>query len=119
MAHRNLLAFRCRHNEGGTWDSICLRCYRTVFSVQNTTYLPLLQSTHTGDPMDLHAWMSVASNLGGIYLSIPSQTPHRNTRRCQVSSFETSSSWRAVAPRRLAPPAPQHRPHWMPDGGRL
>jgi hypothetical protein len=62
MAHRNLLAFRRRHNEDGTWDSICLRCYRTAGSARNASWLQLLQSTHTCDPMDLHvdlhAWMS-------------------------------------------------------------
>jgi hypothetical protein len=58
MANRTLLAFRRRHNEDGTWDSICLRCYRTAASARDATWLQLLQSTHTCDPMDLHAWMS-------------------------------------------------------------
>lgn len=30
MAHGTLLVFMRRHNEDGTWDSICLQCYRTA-----------------------------------------------------------------------------------------
>ena len=68
MAHRNLLAFRRRHNEDGTGDSICLRCYRTAGSARNASWLQLLQSTHTCDAMDLHAWMS-DRELFGLNLS--------------------------------------------------
>jgi hypothetical protein len=64
MANRTLLAFRRRHNEDGTWDSICLRCYRTVASARDATWLQLLQSTHTCDPMDLHAWISDREQFG-------------------------------------------------------
>jgi DNA-binding NarL/FixJ family response regulator len=56
MANRTLLAFRRRHNEDGTWDSICLRCYRTAATARDASWLPLLQSTHTCDPMEIHAW---------------------------------------------------------------
>jgi hypothetical protein len=66
MANRTLLAFRRRHNEDGTWDSICLRCYRTAATAPDATWLPLLQSTHTCDPMDLHAWMSDREQFGLI-----------------------------------------------------
>jgi hypothetical protein len=72
MANRNLLAFRRRHNKDGTWDSICLRCYRTAASARDTSWLPLLQSTHTCDPMDLHAWMSDREQFG---LNLPQHLP--------------------------------------------
>jgi hypothetical protein len=72
MAHRDLLAFRRRHNEDGTWDSICLRCYRTAASARDASWLPLLQSTHTCDPMDLHAWMSYREQFG---LNLPQHLP--------------------------------------------
>ena len=35
MANRTLLAFRRRHNEDGTWDSICLRCFRTAATARD------------------------------------------------------------------------------------
>ena len=72
MANRDLLAFRRRHNEDGTWDSICLRCYRTAASARDASWLPLLQSTHTCDPMDLRAWMSYREQFG---LNLPQHLP--------------------------------------------
>jgi hypothetical protein len=72
MANRNLLAFRRRHNEDGSWDSICLRCYRTAASVRDASWLPLLQSTHTCDPMDLQVWMSDREQFG---LNLPQHLP--------------------------------------------
>jgi hypothetical protein len=64
LANRTLLAFRRRQNEDGTWDSICLRCYRTAASARDASWLLLLQSTHTCDPMDLHACMSDRKQFG-------------------------------------------------------
>ena len=72
MANRNLLGFTRRHNEDGIWDSICLRCYRTAARTQDASWLPLLQSTHTCDPMDLHAWMSDRELFG---LTLPQHLP--------------------------------------------
>jgi hypothetical protein len=72
MANRNLLAFRRRHNEDGTWDSICLRCFRTAATARDLSWLPLLQSNHTCDPMDLHAWMSDREQFG---LNLPQHLP--------------------------------------------
>jgi hypothetical protein len=98
MAHRDLLTFRRRHNEDGTWDSICLRCYRTGASARNASWLPLLQSTHTCDPMDLLAWMSDREQFGlnlAQYLPVTDSAPENLP--VPGSYFETSSSWRAVA----------------------
>jgi hypothetical protein len=72
MANPHLPAFSRRHNEDGTWDSICLRCYRTAASARNATWLQLLQSAHTCDPMDLHAWMSDRELFG---LNLPQHLP--------------------------------------------
>ncbi len=72
MAHRTLLAFRRRHNADGAWDSICLRCYRTAASARDASWLPLLQSTHICDLMDLHAWMSDRAQFG---LNLPQYLP--------------------------------------------
>jgi hypothetical protein len=72
MTNPHLLAFRRRHNGDGTWDSICLRCYRTAACAQDASWLPLLQSTHTCDPMDLHAWMSDCEQFG---LNLPQNLP--------------------------------------------
>ena len=72
MANPHFLAFRYRHNGDGTWDAICLRCYRTAASARNASWLPLLQSTHTCDPMDLHAWMSDRELFG---LTLPQHLP--------------------------------------------
>jgi hypothetical protein len=76
MANRTLLAFRRRHNEDGTWDSICLRCYRTAASARDASWLPLLQSAHICDPMDLHAWMSDRELFG-----VNQQDPHQFINR--------------------------------------
>lgn len=72
MANPHLLAFRRRHNEDGTWDSICLRCYRTAAAALNPSWLPLLQNAHTCDPMDLHAWTSDRELFG---LNLPQHLP--------------------------------------------
>jgi hypothetical protein len=72
MANPYLRAFSRRHNGDGTWDSICLRCYRTAASGRDASWLPLLQSTHTCDPMDLHAWMSDREQFG---LNLPQHLP--------------------------------------------
>ena len=72
MADPHLLAFSRRHNIDGTWHSICLRCYRTAASARDATWLPLLQSTHTCDPIDLHAWMSDREQFG---LNLPQHLP--------------------------------------------
>jgi hypothetical protein len=72
MANPTLLAFVRRHNEDGTSDSICLRCYRTAASARDASWLALLQSAHICDPMDLHAWMSDRELFG---LNLPQQLP--------------------------------------------
>jgi hypothetical protein len=72
MANPHLLAFRRRHNQDGTWDSICLRCYRTAASARDVSWLPLLQSTHTCNPIDLHAWMADREPFG---LNLPQHLP--------------------------------------------
>ena len=72
MANRTLLAFRRRHNEDGSWDSICLRCFRTAATARDVSWLPLLQSTHTCDPMDLQAWISDRERFG---LNLPQHLP--------------------------------------------
>ena len=77
MANRTLLAFRRRHNEDGTWDSICLRCFRTAASALDASWRSLLQSTHTCDPMDLHAWMSESRT---IWAESTSASPHHELR---------------------------------------
>jgi hypothetical protein len=98
MANRTLLAFRRRHNEDGTWDSICLRCFRTAASAWDVSWLLLLQSTHTCDPVDLHVWMSDREQFG---LNLPQNLPvtddDSENLPAPVSRFETSSSWRAIA----------------------
>jgi hypothetical protein len=72
MANRTLLAFKRRHNEDGTWDSICLRCFRTAATARDVSWLPLLQGNHTCDPMDLHVWMSDREQFG---LNLPQHLP--------------------------------------------
>jgi hypothetical protein len=72
MANRTLLAFRRKRNEDGTWDSICLRCFRTAATARDASWLPLLQSTHTCDPMDLHAWLADRERFG---LNLPQHLP--------------------------------------------
>ena len=72
MANRTLLAFRRRHNGDGSWDSICLRCYRTAASARDACWIPLLQSTHICVPINLHAWMSTREQFG---LNLPQHLP--------------------------------------------
>lgn len=72
MANPHLPAFRRRHNENGTWDSICLRCYRTAATAHNPAWLPMLQSSHVCDPIDLYARMS---DLEQIQADSPASIP--------------------------------------------
>jgi hypothetical protein len=76
MANPTLLAFVRRHNEDGTSDSICLRCYRTAASARDASWLALLQSAHICDPMDLHAWMSDRE----LFAEPTSASPHHGLR---------------------------------------
>jgi hypothetical protein len=77
MANRALLAWR-RYNGDRTWESICLRCYRTAASARDACWIALLQSTHICDPMDLHAWPSDREQFGlNPPQHFPSRTPHR------------------------------------------
>ena len=122
MAHGTLLAFRRRHNEDGTWDSICLRCYRTAASARDAC-APAFAMHPLCDPIDLHAWMSDREQFGlNLSQLLPIRTPHRKTCRCQVSYFETLPSWpladdpemhhalgRLSPAKRLASPVPATR----------
>ena len=53
------LNFQHRSNDDGTWDSICLGCYRTVASTRQEPWLAHEESIHACALTDMHAWMSV------------------------------------------------------------
>jgi hypothetical protein len=46
--------FPHRHNNDGSFDSICSVCYVTVASVANESELPPEESMHKGDPIRLY-----------------------------------------------------------------
>jgi hypothetical protein len=52
------LHFQHRSNDDGTWDSICLGCYRTVASTRQEPWLAYEESIHACTLTDMHAWMS-------------------------------------------------------------
>jgi hypothetical protein len=66
MADQMLLAFKCRRNADGTWDSICLRCFRTAAHAQDPACLPFLQGIHTCALVDLHLWVDDRYEYGSI-----------------------------------------------------
>jgi hypothetical protein len=66
MATLSLPAFRFTHhpsfqhrsNVDGTFDSICLRCYRTIDSSPEEHWLAKPESTHICSQQDLQVWMT-------------------------------------------------------------
>jgi hypothetical protein len=50
-------SFQHRSNADGTYDSICLDCFRTVVSTLFPAMLLFTESTHSCSPMDLRPWM--------------------------------------------------------------
>ena len=88
MANHTLLAFKRRHNADGTWDSICLRCYRTVANAQDPSWLPLQQDNHTCALVDLHLWVEDRYEYGSMACQdLPIADFVSKTRR--VVSFES------------------------------
>jgi endogenous inhibitor of DNA gyrase (YacG/DUF329 family) len=66
MADRNPRAFAHRSNGNGTWDSICLRCYRTVATAPNASRLPMTETRHTCALIDLHVWVADRYEYGSM-----------------------------------------------------
>ena len=56
MANRNPHGFAHRSNDDGSWDSICLRCCRTVATAARTIWLVVTENNHTCALIDLHLW---------------------------------------------------------------
>jgi len=58
MANPENAIFRHRHNENGTFDSICPHCYLTVGSTDDEQNLFLFERSHGCDPLRLMALAS-------------------------------------------------------------
>ena len=58
MADSHLIAFAHRGKADGTWDSICLRCFRTIATAPNAAWLTPNETSHTCDLLDLHVLVS-------------------------------------------------------------
>jgi endogenous inhibitor of DNA gyrase (YacG/DUF329 family) len=86
MANQPLLAFKRRHNADGTWDSICLRCYRTVANAQDPAWLPLLQGNHTCALVDLHLWLEDRYEYGSMACQ-ESPIADFELKTCRIISF--------------------------------
>ena len=43
-----------RHNHDGSWDSLCIECFRTVATTKAETELPTQESTHICQALDLN-----------------------------------------------------------------
>jgi hypothetical protein len=50
--------FQHRHNQDGSCDSICLRCFRTIASTRYEDWLAHEEINHACTLLDLHVWMS-------------------------------------------------------------
>jgi hypothetical protein len=66
MANRSPSVFAHRSNDNATWDSICLRCYRTVATAPNPSSLPGMESRHICAVIDLHLWVGDRYEYGSI-----------------------------------------------------
>jgi hypothetical protein len=66
MANRTPSAFAHRHDNGGTRDSICPRCHRTITTAFNPSSLPVTQRHHTCAVMDLHLWVGDRYEYGSM-----------------------------------------------------
>jgi hypothetical protein len=40
------VAFRHRHNQNGSWDSICLKCFRTAATSEKEEDLKWIEQSH-------------------------------------------------------------------------
>src|ERR1700730_14332731 len=58
MADSHLITFAHRGKADGTWDSICLRCFRTIATAPNAAWLTPKETGHTCDLLDLHVLVS-------------------------------------------------------------
>lgn len=66
MAYRNPSGFAHRHNDNGTWDSICLRCCRTVATATDPSQLSLTEGDHTCALIDRHLWVEDRYEYGSM-----------------------------------------------------
>jgi hypothetical protein len=66
MASQDYSTYRHRHNENGTFDSICPHCYLTVACASNEQNLFILERIHVCDPVRLY---EIASGTWPLYLS--------------------------------------------------
>jgi hypothetical protein len=66
MAQPENSTYRHRHNEGGTFDSICPHCYLTIASANKEQGLYVLERLHECDPVRLY---ELASSTWAVYLS--------------------------------------------------
>ena len=66
MANRNPHGFAHRSNDDGSWDSICLRCCRTVATAARTIWLVVTENNHTCALIDLHLWVADHYEYGSI-----------------------------------------------------
>jgi hypothetical protein len=66
MAIRNPHAFAHRNNDDGTWDSICLRCCRTVATAVRSSRLLVAENSHTCALVDLHLWVKDCYEYGSV-----------------------------------------------------
>jgi len=54
MAHPENTTFRHRHNQDGTFDSICSDCFLTIASANEEQKLYLLERIHECDPVRIY-----------------------------------------------------------------
>jgi len=66
MGSQDYATFRHRHNENGTFDSICPHCYLTIASALHEQNLFLLERMHECDPVRLY---EIASGTWPLYFS--------------------------------------------------
>ncbi len=54
MHERSVRHFHHRHNQNGTYDSICPACFMTVASTSDESELPWHEEAHECDPVQLY-----------------------------------------------------------------
>ncbi len=78
MAYSNLTTSFHRHNDNGTFDSICKRCFLTIASVRDEQQLAPFERAHACNPIRLYQLQN------GLRFSTPRFTPSRNRRSIPV-----------------------------------
>lgn len=79
-----------RRNDDGTFDSICLRCYRTVATANTESDLVFSEAKHLCPPDS----SADTDDVSGSRRNASPSTPHISTGRCRIGEERTAQASR-------------------------